>query len=153
MPGALCEKCSGLCCRYFALQIDTPRTAKQFDDIRWYLCHENVVVFVEEKLWYLGILSKCKHLLPDNRCGIYETRPDICRDYSTDNCDYHGSEYNFELLFSSAEQLRLYAIKELKRKGKWKPRKGGTMLLGPEPHNNGNGHGNGKLLSLPVIRR
>jgi len=34
-----------LCCRYFALQIDNPKTADDYDNIRWYLVHENVVAF------------------------------------------------------------------------------------------------------------
>jgi Fe-S-cluster containining protein len=137
-----------LCCRYFALPIDNPDTAKDFDDIRWYLCHENVVVFVEKRQWYVGILNRCKHLLDDNRCGIYENRPDICRGYSTKDCDYHGGDYGFSKLFTSAEQLREYAIKRLKRQGRWKPKKGDKVLLGPEPGMNGNG----RVLHLPVLR-
>ncbi len=110
----LCEQCAALCCRYFALPIDNPKTARQYDDIRWYLCHENVVVFIEEKQWYIGIMSRCKHLQPDNRCGIYEKRPKVCREYTTENCDYHGGEYNFEKLFTSAEQLAAYARQTLR---------------------------------------
>jgi hypothetical protein len=26
----------------------------------------------------------CPHLQPDNRCGIYETRPEICRKHTAD---------------------------------------------------------------------
>ncbi|MGH7214481.1 MAG: YkgJ family cysteine cluster protein [Tepidisphaeraceae bacterium] len=118
----LCEQCSGLCCRYFALQIDTPKTAREFDDIRWYLCHENVIVYIEKRKWYVGILNKCKHLMPDNRCGIYHDRPRICRGYSTDHCDYHGGDYGWEVLFTSAEQLREYAEKKLGRPLVLKPR-------------------------------
>jgi Fe-S-cluster containining protein len=109
----LCDQCSALCCRYFVLEIDTPETRQQYDDIRWYLVHQNVFVFIEKKKWYLGIYSRCKHLQADNRCGIYETRPRICREYSTDNCDYHGGEYDWEVLFSSAEQLWAYAEERL----------------------------------------
>lgn len=112
---SLCDKCSGLCCRYVALPIENPKTASSYDDIRWYLCHENIVVFIEKKQWYLGILTRCKHLQDDNRCGIYERRPRICRKYTTDNCDYHGGEYDFDVLFTSAEQLREYAEKKLGR--------------------------------------
>lgn len=106
--------------------IDNPETARQFDDIRWYLCHENVVVFIEKDQWYIGILNRCKHLQPDNRCGIYETRPKICRSYSTDNCDFHGGEYDFQELFTSAEQLQLYAektLREARRSRRKKPRR------------------------------
>lgn len=115
MPELLCDKCSALCCRYFALPLDNPKTARDYDNIRWYLCHENVVVFIEKKQWYIGILNRCKHLDSTNRCGIYETRPHICRKYSTDNCDYHGGDYDFDVLFTSAEQLHQYALKKLKK--------------------------------------
>jgi Fe-S-cluster containining protein len=98
------------------LEIDAPQTRQQYDDIRWYLVHQNVFVFIEKKKWYLGIYSRCKHLQADNRCGIYETRPRICRQYSTENCDYHGGEYDWEVLFSSAEQLWEYAEEQLAAK-------------------------------------
>ena len=117
---SLCDSCSGLCCRYFALPLDNPTSVEDYDNIRWYLCHENVVVFIEKRQWYIGIMARCKHLMEDNRCGIYHTRPRVCRSYSTSNCDYHGGEYEFEKLFTSAEQLREYAEEKLnaKRKGK-----------------------------------
>ncbi|MEL7239816.1 MAG: hypothetical protein AAGK78_13245, partial [Planctomycetota bacterium] len=44
-----------------------------------------------------------------NRCGVYETRPRICRKYTTDNCEWHGGEYDYDHLFTSAEQLRRHA--------------------------------------------
>lgn len=111
--GCLCDKCSALCCRYFVLEIDKPESRRQFDDVRWYLVHEGTFVFIEKKKWYLGVYARCKHLLADNRCGIYEKRPQICRDYSTENCDYHGGDYGWEKLFSSAEQLEEYAKEKL----------------------------------------
>jgi hypothetical protein len=46
-----CSKCTGLCCRYFALPIETPDDKEDYDDIRWYLCHEDVTVFVEDGDW------------------------------------------------------------------------------------------------------
>ena len=109
----LCDSCAGLCCRYFALPIDNPDCVQDFDNIRWYLYHENVTIFVEESQWYIGIANRCKQLQPDNRCGIYLTRPKVCRGYSTDNCDYHGGDYKFELLFTSGQQLEEYAKKKL----------------------------------------
>jgi uncharacterized protein len=150
MSECLCDQCVALCCRYFALPIDNPKTAKEYDDIRWYLLHESVVIFVEKKQWYLGVLTRCKHLQKDNRCGIYETRPTICRNYVTDNCDYHGGEYDFQLLFTSAEQLRRYAVEKLKKSGRWNPREGETELLGPgHPRFVGEAP---RVLSLPILR-
>ena len=104
-----CEKCTGLCCRYFALPIETPEDKDDFDDIRWYLCHKNVTVFVEDGDWYLNIKNKCKHLSDkDNRCKIYSERPNICRGYKHDDCDFVEGEYNYELHFTSDKQMEEY---------------------------------------------
>jgi Fe-S-cluster containining protein len=149
MGESLCDRCAALCCRYFALPIDNPDTAKDYDHIRWYLVHENVVVFIEKKQWYIGILNRCKHLQADNRCGIYETRPRICRSYSTDNCDFHGGEYDFDVLFTSAEQLRAYAEEKLNRKRKGK-RRITLVPRAPRLRQRRSENGN-RLLSLPVL--
>ncbi len=111
----LCDQCAALCCRYISLPIDNPTTRKDYDDVRWYLIHQNIVVYIEKKQWYVGVLNRCKHLQEDNLCGIYETRPAICRKYTTDNCDYHGGEYDFEQLFTSAEHLMAYAEQQLEK--------------------------------------
>jgi uncharacterized protein len=88
-PGeVLCSRCTAKCCRYFALPIDNPRTWDDFDYIRWYLLHERVSIFTDEGSWYLLVHNGCKHLRDDHRCGIYATRPQICRDYTTADCEY-----------------------------------------------------------------
>lgn len=112
MPGILCEHCTGFCCRYIALPIETPTEAGEFDDIRWYLLHEGISVFVEAGEWYLNVSTNCRHLQPDFRCGIYETRPKICRDYSTDNCDYHSGDYGWEHHFTCPEHLDDYLAEQ-----------------------------------------
>ncbi len=105
----LCDRCTALCCRYFALGIDEPETPEEFDDIRWYLVHENVHVFVEDDEWYLSVQTRCRHLQDNNQCGIYEDRPKICREYTTDNCDYYTGQYDFQQYFTTPEQLEAYA--------------------------------------------
>ena len=108
MPGILCEHCVAACCRYVALPIDTPETRDDFEDLRWYLIHEHISIFVEDGDWYISFQTPCQHLLPDQRCGIYDTRPRICRKYSTEDCDYHSGDYNWEHHFTSAEHLDEY---------------------------------------------
>ena len=90
-----------------ALPIDIPETLKDFDYIRWFLLHEKATVFVEDEHWYLLVHTVCKHLQPDNRCGIYMTRPEICREYSTDNCEY-DDDCAYEKYFETAEQVAEY---------------------------------------------
>ena len=107
-PGqVLCEHCTAKCCRYFALPIDTPRTLKDFEFIRWYLLHDRATVFKEGDTWYLLVHTTCRHLQEDNRCGIYETRPQICRDYTTDNCEFDDS-WVYEKYFELPEQVAEY---------------------------------------------
>jgi Fe-S-cluster containining protein len=107
-PGeSLCDHCTAKCCRYFALPIDTPTTRRDFDFLRWFLLHDRASVFVEDETWYLLVHTTCKHLQPDNRCGIYETRPQICREYSTDNCEY-ADDWVYERYFESPEQVEEY---------------------------------------------
>lgn len=108
MPGILCEHCTALCCRYIALPIDTPETIRDYDDIRWYLLHDGIHVFVEDGDWYIMMGATCRHLQPDFRCGIYATRPGICREYSTDNCDYHSGDYGWDHHFAAPEHLDEY---------------------------------------------
>ncbi len=107
--GSLCDRCVALCCRYFAFEIDRPRTRRDFDDIRWFLLHEDAAVFVEDGKWYLQVNRRCRALLPDNRCGIYESRPAICRAYTPRECDWHGDEYDYDKLFVDPEQIMAYA--------------------------------------------
>ncbi len=104
----LCEYCTAKCCRYFALPIDTPENWRDFEFIRWYLVHGRATIFTDEGDWYLMVHTVCKHLLPDNRCGIYETRPDICREYSIDDCEYED-DWTYEHYFETAEQVFEYA--------------------------------------------
>lgn len=157
MAGCLCDSCAALCCRYFALPIDNPESKRDFDNIRWYLVHENVVVFVEKKQWYIGIMNRCKHLQSDNRCGIYQTRPTICRSYSTDNCDYHGGDYDYEHLFTSADALWNYALQTLKearaakrRKKTKSKRQRRAVRRSASPRLRLNGHKNADLLPTPI---
>lgn len=118
MPTCLCEHCTAACCRYIALPVDKPESAEDFDNIRWYLAHENVSIFVDKGQWYISFATPCRYLQADFRCGTYETRPKICRSYRTDACDYHGGEYRYELFFSEPGQVEQYAAKVLARKKK-----------------------------------
>ncbi|MEL6107003.1 MAG: YkgJ family cysteine cluster protein [Planctomycetota bacterium] len=104
----LCDHCTAKCCRYFALPIEMPKHRKDFDYIRWYLLHDRASVFVEHNSWYLLVHTTCKHLQEDHRCGIYHTRPQICRDYTTDECEF-DDDWCYEQYFETPEQIDEYA--------------------------------------------
>jgi Fe-S-cluster containining protein len=90
------------------LPIETPDTPEEFEYIRWYLLHEGATVFIEDASWYLLVHARCKHLGDDRLCKTYETRPQICRDYSTKDCEYED-DWVYDHYFETAEQVTEYA--------------------------------------------
>ena len=108
-PGeVLCDHCTAKCCKYFALPIETPTRRSDYEFIRWYLLHDRAAMFIEEDDWYLLVHTTCKHLQDDNLCGIYDTRPQICRDYSTKDCEYED-DWVYDKYFETPEQVEEYA--------------------------------------------
>jgi Fe-S-cluster containining protein len=125
-PGeVLCDHCTAKCCRYFALPIDEPKTRRDFDFVRWYLLHDRATVFTEDDTWYILVHTVCRHLQPDQRCGIYETRPEICREYSVENCEYED-DWVYDRYFETPEQVEEYADAVL-------PRRRGQSIRGRKP--------------------
>jgi Fe-S-cluster containining protein len=112
----LCEYCTAKCCRYFALPIEAPTEHSDFEFIRWYLLHDRATVFTEDGDWYLLVHTQCEHLMEDNLCGIYETRPQICREYSTDACEYED-DWTYERYFETPEQIHEFAEAVLQKPG------------------------------------
>ena len=104
----LCSYCPGKCCCYFALPIETPSNWKDFEYIRWYLLHDRAAVFIEDECWYLLVHNRCKHLREDNLCSKYETRPRICRGYTTKKCEYED-DWVYDHYWETAEQVEEYA--------------------------------------------
>ena len=121
----LCEYCTAKCCHYFALAIERPHSREDFEFIRWYLLHDRATVFVEDDDWYLLVHTTCRHLQDDHRCGIYETRPPICREYSTRDCEYED-DWTYDRYFERAEQISEYVEAVF-------PPKRGAVVRSPKP--------------------
>lgn len=85
-----CGRCTAICCNYVSTEIDPPTKARDYDQLRWYLMHPGVRVYVEDSTgnWFIQFMSRCRNLQPDNLCGIYETRPQICRDLQPTECEF-----------------------------------------------------------------
>lgn len=129
---SLCAFCEAKCCRYFALPIDKPTEWADYDAIRWFLFHDRAAVFIEKGDWYLLVYTPCKHLGETNRCSIYDERPKICREYSTDDCEYED-DWVYDHYFETSEQVEEYAEAVLG------PRDGRTVRS-PKPGENGVPH-------------
>ena len=112
-----CGYCTNsTCCTYFTHQIDTPRSMDDFDLLLWQISHQNTQVYKDEDGWFLLINNRCTHLLPDGRCGIYEVRPQICREHSNDDCEFNepAGASDFELFFPEYRSLLNYCRKRFK---------------------------------------
>lgn len=108
----ICVKCHG-CCMYVTVPLDYPRSNDQKDMFRWYLLHRNVEIYIDhDKEWHILFKTPCDKLLSNGMCSIYETRPQICKDYSADSCSRTGKDY-IEL-FRKPDDLEKYFEKRKK---------------------------------------
>jgi len=116
-----CEGCGARCCKYVVMEIDVPEDLNDFENIRWYVAHENVNVFVEDDgSWNIEFLTPCSYLTKEDICSIHEDfvtgkikRPDICRNFSTDQCPYHN-DYEELYRFTKMEDVDMYIEKIFK---------------------------------------
>lgn len=140
-----CAQCSALCCRYFALQIDTPEDDADFDHVKWYLIHEDTWVWVDDDEWYVQVDRKCKHLRADNQCGIYSERPQICREYGLPEfleaaddplCDYFSQDIAHDHEFRTMEELEAFRKRWMARRRKEKKRRAEAARRGWERRRN-----------------
>lgn len=112
-----CTKCKkSICCNSINQKIPTPKSKEDFDHLIWQVSHENINIFKDSDGWFLHIQSRCMHLGANGACGIYETRPWVCREYDNDFCEYDESiEEASELFFSSPKKLEKYCRKRFKK--------------------------------------
>lgn len=129
-PETKCDFCTrSTCCTYVTQEIDTPRSMEEFDTLLWQLSHKNTQAYKDEGDWFLLINNACTHLLADGRCGIYEIRPQICREHTNDDCEFNNQagDEDFDLFFPDYQTLDKYCRKRFKgwdkRFEKWAKRK------------------------------
>jgi Fe-S-cluster containining protein len=86
-----CSQC-GLCCTYLAIEIDGPTSVKRATELLWYLYHQDVSLYVNDDSWMVQVETTCRHLTADRRCGVYATRPHICREFSERECEVNTGD-------------------------------------------------------------
>ena len=93
------------CCRYVALEIDEPEDKEDFDQIKWFLVHKDVWIFIDhDDSWNIQFNTPCEKL-DDKKCSIYEKRPTICRKHSVENCEKYGEGDSFKFLWKNLEEF------------------------------------------------
>ncbi len=105
LPGSHpCHEC-GDCCRYIAIEIDNPTSFADHDHIYWYLSHRDVSVYVDwEGDWFIEFKTVCEHLTEQVTCGVYEDRPQLCSDFSWEECEKSSGESAWKYHFDTPEQ-------------------------------------------------
>lgn len=79
-----CNSC-GKCCSgiYLIHGEEVIDTIAKFDKLK--LRHDDYKHFTPMEETAQGVMFRCSHLQPDNRCGIYDDRPMFCRKYPTED--------------------------------------------------------------------
>ena len=129
-PWDQCKKClPAKCCTYFALEVDEPESRKDYDAMLWQIAHKGVSFYIYRKRWHIMMETVCNFLMADNKCGIYDTRPYICKEHSIETCEYTGEDYGFTEHFKSYEELLHWINDNTHYRFKYKP-----MKVGKHPH-------------------
>ncbi len=101
----LCKGCTK-CCEHIAIQIDKPKSKEDFHHIMWYLLHENIKVYIDyDNDWIIEFQTKCKALDNKGLCKVYSTRPNICKEYTQQDCEKHGAGDYYKHMFSNRDEL------------------------------------------------
>jgi len=101
-----CRRCPAICCRNLAMSIGRPETKKEIEDLKWQLHFDTVKVYVHKHRWYQLVEGKCMYLSPENRCTIYDNRPQMCRKHNPPNCEIFGDYY--DVIISNPDDLVQY---------------------------------------------
>ncbi len=110
-----CARCTrSLCCRYITVSVDTPRSMRDYDTLLWMVSHRGVRIYRDCDGWAVQSMNSCEHVLPGGGCGIYETRPMICREHSNEDCEFVRPDDESILEFTSYDQLDEYCRKKFK---------------------------------------
>jgi len=114
----VCTDCHAACCRNLAIIIGRPQNKEELEDLKWQLHFDTVRVYIRSKRWYLLVEGTCRYLGKDNRCTVYEHRPDRCRVYNPPDCEYYGEFY--DIMLNTPEELETYYYRNKKKTGKKK---------------------------------
>ena len=100
-----CSECAH-CCTYIAVPIERPSDRDTVSSILWYLYHGQVRVYLDhEHDWYVQFWTRCEALRPDGLCGVYETRPDVCEEFTATDCEVTTEDYGEVVGFDTAVEF------------------------------------------------
>ena len=107
------EKCPSECCKDLTIQILKPRNREEVEDLKWQLQFDTVRVYLLRKRWYMLVKGRCMYLGSDNRCRIYDKRPERCRRHNPPGCERFGRYY--DVMLNTPEDLERHLGREKRR--------------------------------------
>ena len=100
-----CDKCNGECCRYITVSYQEPKNEEDWDEIKWMLLHDGVMVYKDNSNeWNVEVRTKCKFLGKDNKCKIYDKRPAVCKNHKLHECEANNEEFA-KVIFNEPEDV------------------------------------------------
>jgi len=117
-----CSGCPSICCKYVCVEIDKPEDKEDFHNIRWYLMHENVQLWIDhEGAWMLEFKTPCKNLDKEDFCRIHKgypknkgkspekyKEPKVCKDMSSKECEFCNLDPAHKHMFTDHKQFEKY---------------------------------------------
>lgn len=110
-PAENADLCAGCrkCCTYITVEIDSPRSAEDYDQWIWALYHEHISIFVEKpEKWYLQVDTLCGKLDARGKCSIYGSHPVLCRAYDPRTCERRYPLLDIQFVFQTGEELEAW---------------------------------------------
>ena len=107
-----CEECKGACCKDVAIEMDKPKCFEDFEDIKWLIAHQNVIVYLDnENDWLVEFKTRCKFLNNRNKCKIYKERYKMCGEHEHESCVKNGQGKHHKISFRNDKDVDKYMKK------------------------------------------
>jgi Fe-S-cluster containining protein len=111
------QHCGARCCRYITVGIPAPKSVDDWDEVRWWLAHEEVMVTHDDDGWMVHFRTRCQNLKADNACAVYPDHMLCCQAYDPTDCEYTG-EVPFDVQFLKQTDLADYLERRRLKRGK-----------------------------------
>jgi len=113
--GENADLCAGCvkCCTYITVEVDKPRSPREYDQWLWAIMHRNVSLYVERpERWFIAFEARCENLDAEGRCGIYGRHPVLCREYDPRSCERRLPLSDIRAWFDTADQFEDWIRRE-----------------------------------------